>query len=61
MAVRSCRCRSVIGPSMPFRMTREKPMIEFSGVRSSWLMFARNWVFTRSISRISLTACCESS
>ena len=27
-------------------------MIELSGVRSSWLMLARNWLFTRSASRI---------
>ena len=48
--LRSCDCSSVSGPSMPFRMTREKPMIEFSGVRSSWLMLARNWLLSRSTS-----------
>ena len=35
---------------MPFRMTREKPMMELSGVRSSWLMLARNWLLRRSTS-----------
>jgi hypothetical protein len=29
-----------------------KPMMELRGVRSSWLMVARNWLFMRSASRM---------
>ncbi len=51
IAVRSVSCISVRGPSIPLRMTREKPMIELSGVRSSWDILARNCVLSLSISR----------
>ena len=40
-------CRSVSSPSSRFSSTFEKPMIELSGVRSSWDMLARNWDLSR--------------
>ena len=35
------------GPSASEHIMSENPMIAFSGVRSSWLIFARNSVFAR--------------
>ncbi len=35
-------CFSLRAPNVSSCRISEKPMIEFSGVRSSWLMFARN-------------------
>ncbi len=34
-------------PAMPLRKRSEKPMMALSGVRSSWLMPARNSLFAR--------------
>ncbi len=36
------------GPKASFLMISENPMIAFKGVRSSWLMVARNSPFVRS-------------
>src|SRR5882762_9501381 len=38
---------SLSGPNMRSLIMPEKPMIALSGVRSSWLMFARNSDFAR--------------
>ena len=47
-------CLSVRSPAVFSAKRSEKPMIAFSGVRSSWLILARNWLFSwvaRSTSR----------
>src|SRR3546814_10094099 len=38
-------------------MISAKPMMAFSGVRSSWLMFARNWLFARLAASAASFAC----
>ena len=53
------RCRS-LSCSVPER-TSEKPMIELSGVRSSWLMVARKSLFSRFISKSARLAWASSS
>ena len=42
MSSRYSACFSFTGPTISSRNTCEKPMIAFSGVRSSWDMLARN-------------------
>ena len=42
MSSRYSSCFALISPNIRFRNTCEKPMIAFSGVRSSCDMFARN-------------------
>ena len=42
MSSRYSACFSFTGPTISSRSTCEKPMIAFSGVRSSWDMLARN-------------------
>ena len=42
MSLRYASWSGVSGPAVPSRMTSEKPMIELSGVLSSWVMFDRN-------------------
>ncbi len=41
------RCLSLTGPAPPSSRISENPMIELSGVRSSWLILARNPDFAR--------------
>ncbi len=50
-----CRKRTKRGSIRPSSLSpriSEKPMIELSGVRSSWLMLARNWLLARLASRM---------
>ena len=52
MSFRYSSCFSLSSPNIRSDSTSEKPMIAFSGVRSSWDMFARNsdlcWLATSS-------------
>ena len=59
MLVAYRRCRS-LSCSLPAR-TSEKPMIEFSGVRSSWLIVARKSLLSRFISKRARLAWASSS
>ena len=57
-------CDVPIGPSNSVSMVSEKPMMAFSGVRSSWLILARNSVLLRlaaSASRTATSSCASRS
>ncbi|MNS36239.1 hypothetical protein D3C72_684260 [compost metagenome] len=48
---RPWRCLALTSPRLPFMTSSVKPRIEFMGVRSSWLMLARNSLFSRLAAR----------
>ena len=44
-------------PALPHASISAMPMMALRGVRSSWLIFARNWLFVRFAASASLRAC----